>query len=736
MDVKSIRNAQLAVNMAIEQRRLKDAFVAIQPLLHELRDGDLLDEQYNLEFTYKSMLKYAASGVNDPQRAEIYNHVLLSLFSLSDTVAEKLLTKYSGELAYDGKRELHPLPTDAFSKESSVFVALLAQMQLRSSVSSNMEYPVGYESSVAHLFQLVWLTDHWSANEIAALQNFLANGEVPWYVKSLLSSAMLMSLLRTWNYPLLLVMMDLATHTDYWVKMRAIVNLILVLFKYDSRLPLYPEVWARLKLMHEDNLFVQQVQAVMIQLMRTRETERISAKLQNEILPEVMKIQSVIRQKFDVDNMVSDSGDDKNPEWSELFADSPQLLGKLEEISKWQMEGADVFLNTFQMLKHFPFFNALHHWLMPFFIDHPVVQRSIAECGDSLKGSSLFENIGQSGFLCNSDKYSLFLGMPHMPHMQQQMLGQMFHAEMEQLGEIEKDELAVNPGKRDLSVSNQYVQDLYRFFKLHPQKAQFADVFGWKLDFQNKWFFGQLFADWAPARQMAEYLFGKNYHFEALEIFGQLLPNDPENVELLQKLAFCHQKLNNTSAALAYFLKADILKPDNLWNLKKIARCYAGLADYNKALEYYLLAAKIDGDNLHIQLSIGHCLMETHQYDEALKYFFRVAYLEPSNTKVWRPIAWCSFVLGKFDQSEKYYQKLLVINQTLDDLVGLGHVNLCVGKTKEALQNYRDGIRAGKDGMAAFVKLMEQEKALLVKHGVAEGDLPVYIDQISYLLEE
>jgi tetratricopeptide (TPR) repeat protein len=736
MDVKSIRNAQLAVNLAIEQRRLKDAFAAIQPLLHELRDGDLLDEQYNLEFTYKSMLKYAASGVNDPQRAEIYNHVLLSLFSLSDTVAEKLLTKYSGELAYDNKRELHPLPTDAFSNESSAFMALLAQMQLRSSVSNDMEYPLGYESSVAHLFQLVWLTDHWAAEEIAALHHFLANGEVPWYVKSLLSSAMLMSLLRTWNYPLLLVMMDLAAHPDYRVKMRSIVNMVLVLFKYDSRLPLYPEVGARLKLMQEDNLLAQQVQAVMIQLIRTRETERISDKLQNEILPEVMKIQSVIRHKFDVDNMVSDSGDDKNPEWSELFADSPQLLGKLEEISKWQMEGADVFLNTFQMLKHFPYFNQLHNWLMPFYFDHPAVQHSIAECGDALKGSSLFENVGQSGFLCNSDKYSLFLGIPHMPHMQQQMLGQMFHAEMEQLQEIEKDELAVNPGKRDLSVSNQYVQDLYRFFKIHPQKSQFPDVFAWKLDFQTKWFFGQLFADMAPARQMAEYLFVKNYHSEALEIFSMLVPHDAQNVELLQKMAFCYQKLNNITAALEHFLKADLLRPANLWNLKKIARCYTDLADYTTALEYYLQAAKIDGDNLNIQLSIGHCLLETHRYEEALKYFFRVTYLDPSNSKVWRPIAWCSFVLGKFEQAEKYYQKLLVINQAIDDLVGLAHVNLCSGKAQEALCNYRDGIRKGKGGMAAFLRLMEQEKHLLLQHGVSEDDLPIFIDQIMYLLEE
>jgi tetratricopeptide (TPR) repeat protein len=736
MDVRSIRNLQAAVNTAIEQRRLKEAFSLILPLLRELHDGDLLDEQYNLEFTYKSMLKYATSGVDDPQRADIHNRVLLGLYALSDGATEKLLSKYSGEVAYDVKRELQEMPSSALQAETTLFLNLLADMQLRASVPGGIGYPYEYEQSVTRLFQLVWLSDRWSLDQIAVLEAFIVHVDVPWYVKSLLSSAMLLSLLRSWNYPLLLVMLGLTAHPDYRVKMRSIVNMVLVFFKYDSRLPLYPELGARLKLMQEDNLLAQQVQAVMIQLIRTRETERISDKLQNEILPEVMKIQSVIRHKFDVDNMVSDSGDDKNPEWSELFADSPQLLGKLEEISKWQMEGADVFLNTFQMLKHFPFFNQLNNWLMPFYIDHPAVQLSIAECGDALKGSSLFENVGQSGFLCNSDKYSLFLGIPHMPHMQQQMLGQMFHAEMEQLQEIEKDELAVNPGKRDLSVSNQYVQDLYRFFKIHPQKSQFLDVFAWKLDFQTKWFFGQLFADMAPARQMAEYLFVKNYHAEALEIFSMLVPHDAQNVELLQKMAFCYQKLNNKPAALEHFLKADLLRPANLWNLKKIARCYTDLADYTNALDYYLQAAKIDGDSLNIQLSIGHCLLETHQYEEALKYFFRVTYLDPSNSKVWRPIAWCSFVLGKFEQAEKYYQKLLVINQTFDDLVGLAHVNLCSGKTQEALCNYRDGIRKGKGGMVTFLKLMEQEKHLLLQHGVSEADLPIFIDQIMYLLEE
>lgn len=736
METKQIKNTHAAVLQAIRDKRLKDAFSLLLPMLRELHDGDLLDMHYNLELTYRSILKYAAQGVDDPQRAVVYSHLVVGVYALADQAGERLLAKFSGEMAYDLKRDLQANPAPSLGDEMEALFAILDEGRLKALASPGMAYPPEYTVVIARIFKLVWLTDKWDDVDLAALKQLFASQALPWHLKSLVCSALLLSLIRTWNLTLVLELFNIVGHDDYRVRMRAMVDLMLVLYRYDSRLDLFPEIPARLKILRDDPVTAQQIQALMVQLIRTRETEKISQKLQDEIIPEVMKMQSVIRQKLDLDNLVSDKGDDKNPEWGEMFADSPQLLNKLEEISKWQMEGADVFLNTFQMLKHFPFFSQFENWFLPFYIDNPLVQQAIADSGDVLRHSALFDNIGNSTFLCNSDKYSLFLGIPHMPSMQREMLGQMFKAEMEQLNEISNDELLINPGKRDLSVSNQYIQDLYRFFKVHPQRHQFHDVFALKMDFYKKGFFNHLFPEPEPARQLGEYLFGKGYHAEVLEIFGPLSAQDHENVELIQKIAFCHQQLGQVQQALDCFLKADLLRPGNLWTLKKIAKCYVQLRMFNKALECYHEIVKIDEDNLQVHAAIGHCLLEEGRFEEALKHFFRVEYLDPSNTKVWRPIAWCSFVLGKFEQSEKYYHKLMMLQRNANDMMGLGHVYLCSGRIKEGMASYCDSAREMAGGYAAFVQAFEQDRVYLLRLGVSDGDVPVYLDQIKYQLEE
>ena len=45
------------------------------------------------------------------------------------------------------------------------------------------------------------------------------------------------------------------------------------------------------------------------------------------------------------------------------------------------------------------------------------------------------------------------------------------------LKEILKDEELINPINKSRKVIRQYIQDLYRFFKLYPERKAFKDVF-------------------------------------------------------------------------------------------------------------------------------------------------------------------------------------------------------------------------------------------------------------------
>ncbi|MBN2166733.1 MAG: hypothetical protein JW717_10680 [Marinilabiliaceae bacterium] len=737
MEPSEIKKLKTQVIKALEEKRIKDAFHLLSLNIKELQNSDLIDSHYNLEMSYKSILHYASESNNDPNRHQIFNHLLANIYQLSDKSIELLLIKYSGEYTYETIRSLTTQKNRLDKTIISSFINQCEDIKLKSLVANQESISKTFIDIEIKIFNLIWLNEEDNIEIYKLIQTIFSNKEIPWHSKSLFVSAIMLNLLRCWNLRYLLLLFELADNTDEPnIQMKAATALIISLFKYDKRLSLYPEIEQRLKLLKDKKDHLNILQTIIIQLIRTKETEKISKKLTNEIIPEVTKLHPNIHEKLDLDNLTSGFQEDKNPEWKDFFSETPELMNKLEEISKLQMEGADVFLSTFQMLKHFPFFNQFTNWFMPFYINHPSIKEAINESGKLFVNNDLIDNISDSGFLCNSDKYSLMLSIPHMPSFQRNMMGQMFKAEIEQMGEIQKDQFSIDPSKKKLVISNQYIQDLYRFFKVHPSSRQFEDIFNWKLDFYNNWFFKQLYSNSEPIRQIGEFLFNKNYMNEALDVFKQLSTTHPDNIEVTQKMAYCYQQMGYFKEALNLYKKADILKPDNRWTLKKIAFCYKKLNKQNKALEFYLHVAKLDPDNLQIQASIGSCYLDIENYEEALKYYFKVEYADPSNTKVWRPIGWCSFVLGKLDQAEKYYQKLLISDQNNHDLIYIGHVQLCKGLRKEALHYYLKSLGNRELSIEEFCSIFHQDSKYLIKYNLNTDDIPILLDQLRYLLDQ
>ena len=405
----------------------------------------------------------------------------------------------------------------------------------------------------------------------------------------------------------------------------------------------------------------------------------------------------------------------------------------MEEFSELQMEGADVFMGSFAMLKTFPFFNELSNWFMPFFPGNPEITSSL-DFSDPVN-KHLVEAVSKAPILCNSDKYSFCFSIQSLPKENREFLMKGINAEMDQLKEIQEDEIILDPVKKAEFISNQYIQDLYRFYKLFPRKMEFEDIFNWRFDFHNKLAPGNILQEDAKVlRSIAEYYFAKNYFEEAVEIYNHLLTNEKTG-ELYQKIAYCHQKTGNFEKALEGYLKAELYEINQLWNVKKIALCYRYLKQPDKALEYYKAAEKIDPDSLNNHLNIGHCLLELDEYEEALKVYFKVEYLDPGNKKVWRPIAWCSFLSGKKEQAEKYLLMLIDNEPNKHDLMNMGHVQWSIGNRKEALDFYQKAI--SKDGFseAEFLDVFEEDLPHMLKQGVDGEDVPIMLDQLRYFVE-
>ncbi|TRX65781.1 lipopolysaccharide assembly protein LapB [Carboxylicivirga sp. M1479] len=733
MNVTEIKKSHANVCQALAKKNIKESLDLIRAMVVESQNGDLIDDHYNIEFTYKNILKYTVEGISDPERQKIYNHLVRDVYRLGDKVADVLLSKFSSDVVFEHRKKYQAKNmTELIDEINSIWSGI----DLKKVVDSQAENSVELQSKIVDLFNYVWGKVHIDNDDKKLISDLMFKSGIPVHYKAVLVGGINLSLMSAFSYDYLQLLIELCKHPDDAIAGRAMAALLLALDKYDARLPLYPELYTQLFMMIEEGSYQSLVQSIAIQLIRTRETERISQKMNEEILPEVVKLHPKLSDKLDLDNLISDSlAEGKNPDWEDVFKDSPNLMNKMEELTQWQMEGADVFLSTFKHLKHFSFFNETANWLLPFYPTQPQVLEALHSEDKVFSSESLLDGLSASRFLCNSDKYSLILSIPHMPGMQKEMMGQMFSAEIEQMMEMQKDEQALQGNHKKLVASNQFIQDLYRLLKVHPQKHQFNDVFVRKMDFHKRWFFNQLFDDTNSLREIGEYYFKKNYFEDALEIMEIVRSKSPEATDVIQKIAFCHQQLKNYDEALKYYLQADLVGAQSVWNKKKIALCYRHLKKTKKALGYYQEAEKVSPDNLHTQVSIGHCLLELNDFEQALKYYFKVEYLDPGNNKVGRPIAWCSFVVGNFDQAEKYYHKLIVSEKNKHDLINIGHTLWCKKQRKEALSYYQMSIQLPDHSLQEFIDTFNDDIPHLKRHGIDSGDIPLMLDQIRYSLE-
>jgi len=740
MTEKELHINYAIIRRSLTDRRLKPAFDQLANMIRDTEQPIFLDEWRNLDQTYHYMLKYTVEGIRDPERQKIYRNLIVSAFDLLDKVYDAARMKFSSSLEYERKRSFGgKIDFNTYLSELESYdlhddlEQLLSETDVKRETSNSNAAEL--QDKVVRLFYYVWFTNKLSNDESAFLKSFFESELVAVPYKAFITSSLLLSLLRYFDVEKFKLLFDAYENEFPEINQRALVALVAAFFQYDERLPFYPSVSSRLKLLNENPEFKRNLENVVIQFIRSKETEKIQKKITDEIIPEMIKISPNLKDKINLDSLMDDSlGEDKNPEWEKIFEDAPGLMNKMEEFSEMQMEGADVFMSSFSMLKMFPFFSELSNWFMPFFASNPAISDTIDPAEEI--NSRFIKAIDMAPILCNSDKYSFCFSLKNLPAENREFMAEGMKAEMDQFNELQDDEELTDPGKKAGFISNQYIQDLYRFYRLHPRKKDFEDIFEWRFDFHNKNTLGNILKeDEGMLRNIAEYYFSKNYFAEAAEVFSYLL-SEEKSGELYQKLGYCYQRQNNYEKALDTYKKAELFELNRKWNLNKIALCYRNLKQPKKALEYYREVEKLDEENLTTQLNIGHCLLELGEYEQALKSYFKVEYLEPGNKKVWRPIGWCSFVVGKKSQAEKYFRKLVEDEPNKHDLMNMGHVQWSLGKRKEALEYYKKSITQTEFTESEFFEIFEEDLHYLVKQGIDSEDVPIMLDQLRYFVEE
>lgn len=710
MTTKDITEFRSRVEDMIAKRRLREAFATMADMCHRRMAWEVGDRLAKTEKAYAYMLSYVAKGVDDPDRAKVYDQIVSDLYGHLDALVRVMERVDSPTLYYNTVR------TSALPGRQADISALLRSEKVDDRLRRD-------------LFSAVWTAYPLGKADSEAISAALGSKEAPLDVQTLVVSALTMGALQVYDHRRLgLLLRGYMTAVEPSVRAAALVGALLILAKYKDR-PIAKETQDILAAASDSPHWAADLRIAFLELIRARYTETINRKMMDEVIPRMMDLRPDIMSKIRDGKINPDDpmSIQENPEWQQML-ESSGIADRLKELTELQLEGADVFMSTFANLKSFPFFSEISHWFLPY------TPALAAECCPNAE-EAMAAAIAEAPVLCDSDKYSFILALGTMPQQQRAAVSSQMQAQADALRDAAHDAYETDDDARRRHV-NAYVQDIYRFFKLYGRKDEFADPFASPINLIAVPALEGDFTDADLLRVVAEFYFKLGYYAEAEDVFSRLDSMLPPDAQRYQKLGYCAEKSGHTSRAIDHYRRAELLDGTSLWTLKRLASCLRSEGRYDEALTLYRRLSELDPDNLNTALQYGYILLEKGDYAGAVKQFYKVEFLDEKSSRAWRPLAWTLFLTGDFEAAQRYYDKVLDDRPTATDYLNMGHTAAALGRMRDAINNYTLSLQLSGGDREKFLSSLMADAAVLSAAGVQRETVALLADTVFYSLDK
>lgn len=718
MTLKEISRYKTKVINLINGGRLYEAIVTLSPVIEEIADYDLT-EQFNVaKVSYDYMLQYFVEGIEDSGRNEMLKKITSSLYVIADMCVISLSASQSSELFYIKSSTLNDLKIgDLVSKYQnlqnrlSLLESVPAEQRNERAISTLTK---DSESVAVDMFNKLWCEFPLSNESTEALKLLFTGASE--HVKQLMLSALLLGQTKFYDESKLCFMLSAyLSSATLGTQTRALTGAFLVMLLYPKRVALSERVKGILAQASELPNFKTDANAVMQRLVRSRNAEKVSKLMQEELMPNIMKFDPSIASKLRERRTFDPTDFEENPQWQEWLNKSG-VSKKIEEFSQLQLEGEDVFISTFSKLKSFPFFNVMANWFLPFYPSHSSL---IEKAADTKSVTMLIQH---APFLCDSDKYSFCFSLSSIPEEQKKAMAQQFSSHDLEMRELKASQLPDNElKKRDASI-NSYIQSIYRFFTLFSRRFDFLPVFKQDMDF-TKLPFPELWKlDKTALLSISEYYMKNGFYEDALKYFVYIQKHYAEiEPHVFQKTGFAYQNLGEYETAIKWYKRYELYDDADLWNNRHIAVCYRQLRQFQQALHYYEKALSTNGENASLNLNAGHCLLELQRPKDALNFYYKADYLLPYSIKIYRAIAWANFLIENYELSHNYYNKIFSdASASAQDYLNYGHLLLAEGDIANAVKNYAISANGGNEQLQKFQSAFADDIATLKNVGITD----------------
>lgn len=637
----------------LRDRNLSKAFMLLEERIKDVANYDLKNAFYDVQTTYKAMLTYLIQGYEDNEATKRRDDIIRTLFVINDRLDRLERLDFSDNRSrYVSAQKL--LPTS---------ISLSGIQQKLEQDLSDEEH----ETELCNMFHFVWTSDVWTKSEYETANNILSSESIQVNDKAVFISAVTLALSEMFDIRKLHLLLDAYLKTEDIINQRALVGIIISVRAYDSRLDCFPEIQTRLEMYADDYSFVKDMFSAMLMLQYSSITDKITSKLQNDIMPALMKKQESLSKmnKEELEEELTRNGE--NPEWMM----DKTLEKKIKEMTELQIEGADVYMSTFRYMKGYSFFNKIPHWFYPFDFNSPLIKDTNIFKSDP-KGTYLNVLLNNAMF-CNSDLYSFCFMMNSIGEREQESVRQQINSQIsdEDMNSMSEESKMKKMSKKEICRS--YIFDLYRFYVCFPFFNQFDNPFKYKRKITDGT--GKI-ASFSPIEtntfsflldyreemlSLADFLMRKGIYEDAFAIYESANPQKKEDdASLWQKRGFCMQKLGIDQYAYNQYVVADELHPDSKWTMTHIAQLAQKLGYYDNAVKYYDILLQQDSENLKFIVNKAKCLSELNQYDEALRTLYKANYLDEDSISIRSMIVECQMQKEDFQKAYDMIQTIII----------------------------------------------------------------------------
>lgn len=713
----------------LKSRNLSAAIVALEAFLSVHPHQVNSDRLHAVRADYQLMADYWKRGFKDPQLPALYQTLLQRMYVLCANISKHYGLGHSSFLSSVYMRlrmTARDWSPQNIREELETFVSEVALLELEPEhlrENRQQELYRQHQHQMNMLFDYIFTSDIWTDGRASAMEEVLLSPTVDSNDQQLILSAVMLSLLEHFDMAKFRTLVRVYQRTmDEQVRQRAFIGWVLTLDSSwaDS---VYPELKTLVDELLEDEKCCSELIELQKQFIFCINAEKDTQTIQREIMPDLIKNQNFRMTRNGIEEAEEDAMEDiLNPGCQEKKLE--QLEESFQRMINMQKQGADIYFGGFSQMKRFSFFDELSNWFVPFYLNHPAVSETIGKSGLD----NFLKALMTTGPFCNSDKYSFVLAFRQVVNQIPQNM-----REMLQRGEASINEVDTEEQGSAVFIRRIYLQDLYRFFRIFPQRNEFVNPFDQE---ESRYLFCAcpLFS-----RTRLEPMFNDVVAFllkqKRTTEAAKVLANYGEarrdfQFWMMTGYLIQHRKVGisfmNGLDDLQCYKNALSLQPENERALAGYARALFARGMYQEAQEVYNKLLALNPEKKSYRLNRAVSMTNLGQYAGALKDLYRLNYEQPDDTNVSRVLAWALVCEGKYEAAEKIYNELLTGDSLPDDLLNFGYCLWFSGHIDEAADCFHRFLKET-DYQPQYV--LENEAELLREKGITEPEqqLMLYI---------